>query len=95
MRSDQLQQMFSSVQSLSRVRLSATPWTAAHQASLSITSSTELVQTHVHQVGDAIQSSHPSPPAFNLSQQQGLFQCVNSSHRVGRVMGLQLQHQSF
>ena len=38
----------------------------------------ELVQTHVHQVGDAIQPSHPlsspSPPAFNLSQHQGLFQ---------------------
>ena len=38
----------------------------------------ELDQTHVHQVGDVIQSSHPlsspSPPAFNLSQHQGLFQ---------------------
>ena len=37
----------------------------------------ELVQTHVHRVGDAIQPSHPllsaSPPAFNLSQHQGLF----------------------
>ena len=37
----------------------------------------ELAQTHVHQVGDAIQPSHPlsspSPPAFNLSQHQGLF----------------------
>jgi len=39
----------------------------------------ELTQTHVHRVGDAIQKSHPlsspSPPAFNLSQHQGLFQC--------------------
>ena len=38
----------------------------------------ELAQTHVHRVGDAIQPSHPllstSPPAFNLSQHQGLFQ---------------------
>ena len=38
----------------------------------------EFAQTHVHQVGDAIRSSHPllspSPPAFNLSQHQGLFQ---------------------
>ena len=38
----------------------------------------ELVQTHVHRVGDAIQPSHPllspSPPTFNLSQHQGLFQ---------------------
>ena len=44
----------------------------------------ELVQTHVHQVGDAIQLSHPlsspSPPPFNLSQHQGLFQGVRSSH---------------
>ena len=39
----------------------------------------ELTQTHVHRVGDVIQSSHPlsslSPPTFNLSQHQGLFQC--------------------
>ena len=46
----------------------------------------ELAQTHVHQVGDAIQPSHPllSPflPTFNLSQHQGLFQGVNSSHQV-------------
>ena len=68
---------FSSVQSLSHVRLFATLWTAAHQASLSIYQLLELAQTHAHQVGDAIQPSHPlsSPsPAFNLSQHQGLFQ---------------------
>ena len=47
---------FSSVQSLSRVRLFATPW-IAHQASLSITNSREFTQTHVHPVGDAILSS--------------------------------------
>ena len=56
---------FSSVQSLSCVQLFATPWTAARQASL------ELAQTHVHQVSDAIQPSHPLlspfPPTFNLS----------------------------
>ena len=44
----------------------------------------ELTQTHVHQVGDAIQPSHPwsspSPPAFNLSQHQGPFKWVSSSH---------------
>ena len=44
----------------------------------------ELDQTHVHRVGDAIQSSHPlaspSPPVFNLSQHQGLLQWVGSSH---------------
>ena len=46
----------------------------------------ELAQTHVHQAGDAIQTSHslssPSPPALNLSQHQGLFQWVSSSHWV-------------
>ena len=45
----------------------------------------EFTQTHVHWVGDAIQPSHPlsapSPPAFNLSQHQGLFQWVSSSHQ--------------
>jgi len=59
----------------------------------------ELAQTHVHQVGDAIKPSHPlSPPfpsAFNLSQHQGLFQWVSSSHQVTIVLELQLQHQSF
>ena len=59
----------------------------------------ELTQTHVHRVGDAIQPSHPllstSPPAFNLSQHQGLFQWVSSSHQVAKVLAFQLQHQSF
>ena len=68
---------FSSVQFLSHARLFATPWTAARQASLSDHQFPELTQTHVHWVGDVIQSSHllssPSPPAFNLSQHQGLF----------------------
>ena len=45
---------FSSVQSLSRVQLFATPWTTAHQASLSITNSWSLPKTHVHWVSDAI-----------------------------------------
>ena len=59
----------------------------------------ELAQTHVHRVGDAIQPSHPlsspSPPAFNLSQHQGLFQGVSSSQQVAKVLESQLQHQSF
>ena len=60
----------------------------------------EFAQTHVCWVGDAIQPSCPlsSPsPAFNLSQHQGLFQWVDSSHMVARVLELQLQlqHQSF
>ena len=51
----------------------------------------ELAQTHGHQVGDAIQPSHPlsSPsPAFNLSHHQGLFQWVSSSHQVAKVLSL-------
>ena len=59
--------------------------------------SPELAQTHVHWVGDAIQPSHPlpplSPPAFYLSQHQGLFQWVDSLHQVVKVW--KLQHQSF
>ena len=58
----------------------------------------EIAQTPVHQVGDAVQQSHPllspSPPAFNLSQHQGLFQGVSSSHQVVKVLELQFQHQS-
>ena len=59
----------------------------------------ESTQTHVHWVGDAIQPSHPlsspSPPALNLSQHQGLFKWVSSSHQVAKVLKFQLQHQSF
>ena len=59
----------------------------------------EFTQIHVHWVGDAIQPSHPlsspSPPAFNLSQNQGLFQGVSSSHHVAKVLECQLQYQSF
>ena len=55
--------------------------------------------THVHWVTDAIQPSHllssPSPPAFNLSQHQGLLKWVSSSHQVAKVLKFQLQHQSF
>ena len=56
----------------------------------------ELAQTHVHQVSDAIQPSYllssPSPPAFNLSQHQGLSQWVHWSHQVTKVLEFQLQH---
>ena len=59
----------------------------------------EFTQTHVHRVSDAIQPSHPlsppSPPALNLSQHQGLFQWVSSSHQVAKGFAFQLQHQSF
>ena len=128
--------------SLSRVRLLATPWTAAYQAppsmefsvqeywndlplpspycflSVQFSSFTqscptlcdpmncsrpglpvhhqllEFTQTHVSPVGDAIQRSHPlsssSPPAPNPSQHQNLFQWVNSSHEVAKVLEFQL-----
>ena len=166
-KANSLSTMFSSVRSLSCVRLFATPWTAAHQASLSITNSRslpklmsieslmqfshlilcrpllllppiprsirvfsttfssvqissvaqscltlcdpvnhsmpglpvhhqlpEFTQTHVHWIGDAIQPSHPpsfpSPPALNPSQLQGLFQWVNSSHEVAKVLEFRL-----
>ena len=50
----------------------------------------ELAQTHVHRVSDAVQPSHPlsfpSHPAFNLSQHQGLFKWVSSSHQVAKVL---------
>ena len=71
-----------------------TPGTAACQASLSITNFLELTQTHVHQVGDAIQPSHPllspSPPALSLSQHQALFKRVSSLHQVAKVLEFQL-----
>ena len=90
---------FSSVQSLSCVWLFCDPMNRStpdlpvhHQLP-------EFTQTHVHQVSDAIQPPHPlsspSPPAPNPSQHQGLFQWVNSSHQVAKVLEFQLEHQSF
>ena len=59
----------------------------------------KFAQTHVHWVSDTIQPSHPlsspSPPAFNLSQHQGLLKRISSSHQVAKVLEFQLQHQSF
>ena len=59
----------------------------------------EFTQTHVHWVSDDIQPSHPlsspSPTTFNLSQHQGLFRWVSSSHQVAKVLEFQPQHQSF
>ena len=58
----------------------------------------EFTQTHLHWVGDAIQPCHPlsspSPPAPNPSQHQSLFQWVNSSHEVAKILEFQLQHHS-
>ena len=59
----------------------------------------EFTQTHVHRVSDAIQPSHPlsspSPPSPNPCQHQSLFQWVNSSHEVAKVLEFQFQHHSF
>ena len=77
----------------------ATPWTAAHQVSLSFTFSWSLLRLLSIEL---VMPSEPfcallslSPPAFNLCQPQGLFQWVGSLHQVARVLELQLQHQSF
>ena len=57
----------------------------------------EFSQTHVHWFGDAMQPFHPlssTSPTFNLSQHQGLFKWVSSSHQVAKVLEFQFQHQS-
>ena len=90
---------FSSVQLLSRVWLFVTTWIAARQASLCITNSWNLLKLMA--IESVVPSSHlilcclllllpPTPP-----QHQGLFQWVNSSHEVAKVLEFQLQHQSF
>ena len=59
----------------------------------------EFTWTHVHWLSDAIQSSHPllspSPSTLNLSQNQGLFKWVSSSHQVAEVLEFHLLYQSF
>ena len=56
-----------------------------------------ICQTHVHQVGNAIQPSHPlsspSPPSPNPSQHQSLSQWVNSLHEVAKVLEFQLDRK--
>ena len=85
----------SSVQSLSCVWLFPTPWTAAWQASLSITNSQRLLKLM------AIESVMPSNhlilccPLLLPRFSQGLSQWVSSSHQVVKVLEFQLQHQSF
>ena len=83
---------------------SATPWIAALQASLSITNSRNLpkfisiesvMPSNCHPLLLCHPLSSPSPPALNLSEHQGLFKWVSSSHQVAKVLEFQLQHQSF
>ena len=89
---------FSTVQSLSRVRLFVTPWIAARQSSLFITNSQSSLR--VTSMESVMPSSHlilcrplllvpPIPPSISL------FQWVNSSHEGAKVLEFQLQHQSF
>ena len=89
---------FSLVQSLSRVWLwdpidCSTPGLPVHHRL------PEFIQTHLHWVGDAIQPSHPllspSPPAFNTSLHQGLFQRVSYLYQLVKVLEFWLQHRSF
>ena len=89
---------FSSVQSLSCVWLFATPWNAAHQSSLSITNSRSSLR--LTSIQSVMPSSHlilcrpllllpPIPPSIRV------FQWVNSSHEVAKVLEFQPQHESF
>ena len=89
---------FSSVQSLSRVRLFVTPWIAARQASLSITSSQSSLK--LMSIDPVMPSSHlilfrpllllpPIPPSIRV------FSNENSLHEVAKVLEFQLQHRSF
>ena len=89
--------LMSSVQSHSRVRLFETPMDHSTPGIPVHHQVPEFTETHVHRIRDAIQPSHPlSPtPALNLSQHQGLFKWVSSSHQVAEVLEFQLQHQSF
>ena len=88
----------SSVQSLNRVRL-LWPHGLQHARPPCPSPTPGVYSNSSHWVGDASQTSHPlsfpSPPAFNLSQYQGLYQWVSSSHHVAKALEYQLQHQSF
>ena len=88
---------FSSLESLSHVRLCATTWTAAHQSSLSITNSKSLLKLMF------IESVMPPNHLIcccplllpSIFPSIGVFSNVSSSHQVAKVLEFQLQHQSF
>ena len=88
-----------SVQLLSCVWLFVMKGTAACQVSLSITNSQSTLKIMSIKSVNCQLSQHPllfhSPPVFNLSQHQGLFQWLSSSHQVAKGLEFQLQHQSF
>ena len=84
--------------SLSVVSDSATPWTAAPQASLSITNSwslLKLMSIKLVKPSNHLILCHPLLLLPSIFQHHGLFQGVSSSHQVAKVLELQLQHQSF
>ena len=87
-RSDQIRSVAQSCPTLCDPMNRSTPGLPVHHQLL------EFTQTHVHQVNDAIHPSHPlsspSPPAPNPSQHQSLFQWVNSSYEVAKVLEFQL-----
>ena len=87
------------IQSLSPVRLFATPWTAALEASLFITNSWSLLKLvsieSVMPFNHIILCLPLLLPPLNLSQHQGLFQWVGSLHQVAKVLEFQLQYSSF
>ena len=96
---DYFSKTVSSAQSLSRVRLFATPWIAAHQASVSITSSQSSPKLMC--IESVMPSNHlilcrplllqrPIPPSIRVFSQW-----VSSSHEVAKVLEFQPQHQSF
>ena len=85
---------FGSVQSPNHVRLFATPMNRSTPGLPVHHQLPEFTQTHVHRVSDAIHPSHPLlspfPPAPNPSQDQSLFQLVNCSYEVAKVLEFQL-----
>uniref|UniRef100_A0A8B9XTZ7 Reverse transcriptase domain-containing protein n=1 Tax=Bos mutus grunniens TaxID=30521 RepID=A0A8B9XTZ7_BOSMU len=87
-RSDQIRSVAQSCLTLCNLMNHSTPGLPVHHQL------PEFTETHVHQVSNAIQPSHPlsspSPPAPNPSQHQSLFQRVNSSHEVAKVLEFQL-----
>ena len=90
---------FSSVQSSSVAQSCPTPCNPMDPSTPGLPFQHQLpgfTRTHVYWVGDTIQLSHPlpspSPPAFNLSQHQGLFKWVSCLHKVAKILEFQLQH---
>ena len=92
------QTQFSSVQSLSHVQLFVTPWTAAHQALLSITNSQsvlKLMSIELVMPSNHLMLCRPLLLLPSIFPSIRVFKNVSSSHQVAKVLEFQLQHQSF